>query len=229
MPALPIRGEEATWRVGTVYCLGKNYRAHAVEMGQIEPRPPVVFLKPAASVVPFERTLPIPTDRGAVHHEVELVLALSLPAGHVPGAPLTAAEAGRTIAAYTVGLDLTLRDEQQAAKEAGEPWASAKGFPGSAPVAPLTRADLERTFVQGELCLRVGGVERQRAPLSDMTMPPAAIVAALSRVFPLCTGDVVFTGTPAGVGPLTVGDAIDVRLTLPEGGIRCTTTVVAKT
>lgn len=195
------------WTAGTVYCFGKNYRAHAIEMGQVEAKPPVVFIKPTASVVVPAGSIVIPTDRGEVHHEAELVLALELPDA-LTGHPLSETEADTAIVAFTVGLDLTLRDEQKTAKSAGEPWAASKGFRGSAPIAPLTRRRPEHAFSDLTLTLDVDGTRRQEAALSDMTLFPAACVAHLSRVFPLETGDLVFTGTPAGVGPLRPGNRI---------------------
>jgi 2-keto-4-pentenoate hydratase/2-oxohepta-3-ene-1,7-dioic acid hydratase in catechol pathway len=182
-------------------------------MGQREPRPPVVFLKPAAALVDLSAPLVIPDQAGEVHHEVELVLGLSFPLdldgrGHA----LSLHDADRAIVAFTVGLDLTLRDRQSAAKQAGEPWAASKGFPGSAPVAPLRTRHPSDRLVDGVLRLEVGGAERQRASLASMTLSPPEIVRELSRSFPLATGDLVFTGTPAGVGPLCAGDRVVAEL-----------------
>jgi 2-keto-4-pentenoate hydratase/2-oxohepta-3-ene-1,7-dioic acid hydratase in catechol pathway len=198
------------WIVGSVYCLGKNYRAHAVEMGQTTPRPPVVFLKPAAALVPFADTLVIPGDRGEVHHEIELVLGLRLDPDQ-EGRPLTETEARGTIAVLGIGLDLTLRDEQARAKAAGEPWTASKGFAGSGPLSslrPLGEVRLDDLSVR----LEVDGEVRQAGRVSEMTLSPVASVMALSRRFPLASGDLVFTGTPAGVGPLVEGQMVTVAL-----------------
>jgi len=214
MITLPFLEHDDRWTVGTVYCLGKNYRAHAVEMGQTHPRPPVVFLKPAAALCDLRKPIEVPGHRGSVHHEVEMVLALSLPEPFDGTDQVldqdTAAEA---IAAFPVGLDLTLRDEQAGAKSAGEPWAASKGFPGSAPVAPLITRSPAHDLGAMALQLIVNGETRQSAAVSEMTLDPVDTLIALSRCFPLATGDLVFTGTPAGVGPLHPGDDVNVRLT----------------
>ncbi len=209
MHRVPVVDAEP-WSVGTVYCLGKNYRAHAVEMGQATPKPPVIFLKPATTLVPLSEPVAIPTDRGPVHHEIELVIGVRWLAGRVP-ADVTPDDAESAIATLAVGLDLTLRDVQSAAKSAGEPWAASKGFTGSAPVSAL-RARGHLPWSDLSLSLSVNGAPRQSAPLSDMTLSPAATVAAVARAFPLADGDLIFTGTPAGVGPLSPGDTLDVRL-----------------
>ena len=175
-----------------------------------------------------QRSIVVPTDRGEVHHEAEFVIGLRLPDGHRIGDALTESRAAEAIVAYTVGLDLTLRDRQSAAKKAGEPWAASKGFPGSAPLAALRRARLEAAFGSWQLQLDVNGESRQRAPLSDMTLSPAAIVAHLSRRFPLADGDLVFTGTPAGVGSLASGDRVEAALGAPESIRAVATVLVAK-
>lgn len=211
MTTLPVHGSTERVMIGTVYCFGKNYRAHAIEMGQKEAKRPVVFIKPARAVGVPEGIIEIPTDRGEVHHEAELVLAIEIP-GELAGRAMSEAEAARCITAYTIGLDLTLRDEQSAAKAAGEPWAASKGFPGSAPVAPLRRRSRDHSWSGLTLTLDVDGERRQEALLDTMTLSPAACVTHLSRVFPLATGDLVFTGTPAGVGPVVPGNRVRAAL-----------------
>jgi fumarylpyruvate hydrolase len=223
MRSVRVEGLGARVVVGTVYCFGKNYRAHAIEMGQTEPKPPVVFLKPAAALVVPDGTIAIPTDRGEVHHEAELVLALDIPE-ELAGRALEEADADRCIVAYTIGLDLTLRDEQSRAKSAGEPWAASKGFPGSAPIAELRRRAPGEVWSGMTLTLDVDGERRQEASLETMTLSPAASVAHLSRVFPLASGDLVFTGTPAGVGPLSPGSRVTAAL---EPGPRLEVEVIA--
>lgn len=209
MTTLPVDGHDA-WTAGTVYCLGKNYRAHAVEMGQTTPRPPVIFLKPAAALVPLTDTIAIPGDRGEVHHEVELVLGLRLDPSRA-GRVLTEDDARDAIAVLGIGLDLTLRDEQAQAKQAGEPWAASKGFPASGPIStlrPLGDTALDDLAVR----LEIDGEVRQTGKVSEMTLSPTAAIVALSRRFPLASGDLVFTGTPAGVGPLADGQTVTVAL-----------------
>jgi 2-keto-4-pentenoate hydratase/2-oxohepta-3-ene-1,7-dioic acid hydratase in catechol pathway len=210
MKTLAILGRDERWAVGTIYCLGRNYREHAAEMGARD-APPVVFLKPgAAAVEPPD--LVLPSGRGAVHHEIELVLALRMEPGHVPGKLLDAIEADRAIAGFTVGLDLTLREVQGEAKRMGSPWAASKGFAGSAPLGPIVLRLPEHRFDEMRLRLEVNGSVRQSAGIREMVRSPAAIVADLSAIFPLDTGDLVFTGTPAGVGPLGTGDRIAAHL-----------------
>jgi 2-keto-4-pentenoate hydratase/2-oxohepta-3-ene-1,7-dioic acid hydratase in catechol pathway len=210
MRTLSIHDRAERWAVGTIYCLGRNYREHAAEMGARD-APPVVFLKPGAAAVETQDFV-LPHDRGAVHHEIELVLALRMEPGHRVGKPLDPVQADRAIAGFTVGLDLTLRDVQGEAKRGGGPWAASKGFPGSAPLGPIVLRRPEHRFDEMRLRLEVNGVVRQSAAIREMVLSPAAIVSDLSAVFPLDTGDLVFTGTPAGVGPLKPGDRIAAHL-----------------
>lgn len=201
MIELPLSTGE-TRRAGTVYALGRNYAEHAREMNA-EPEP-VVFLKPASALRPGGGTIAWPAGSRLVHHEVELVLLLG--AG---GTDLDEATAQRAIEAVAVGVDLTARDLQDAAKKGGKPWARSKGFPGSAPVSAFVpRAALGVPWSALDLELSVAGAVRQRDTAASMILSPPAIVALLSRWFDLRPGDVVFTGTPAGVGPLGPGEEV---------------------
>ncbi len=213
MKRIPIAGTTDRWNVGTVYCLGKNYRAHAREMGEHDEKPPVVFLKPAAALVDATQPIVLPRGRGAVHHEIELVLAIAGASGMPPfGEPVSDTEADRMIAGFTIGLDLTLRDLQTEAKRAGEPWSAAKGFPGSAPMGAIVMRQPEHRFEEMRVRLEVNGDCRQEGAVSEMILSPRAAVAHVAGLFPLEEGDLIFTGTPAGVGPLSPGDRLVARL-----------------
>lgn len=204
MSEVVVRGS-APVRAGTVYALGRNYAEHAREMGA--PAEPVVFLMPASAlaVAPAPgATVEIAWPEGSaeVHHEVELVLLLG--AG---GTGLTRAEGEAAIAAAGLGVDLTARDLQAQAKAKGQPWARSKGFPGAAPVSEFVPRDALRSpWSEIDLSLAVGGALRQSDRAASMLLDPPAIVAQLSRWFALEPGDLVFTGTPAGVGPIGPGE-----------------------
>ena len=213
MREIPFDDPTKSWVVGSIYCLGKNYRAHAIEMGQVEARPPVIFIKPAASLAPLGDPITLGWNMGEVHHEVELVVAISLPPElEATSRELTETEADRSIAAYTVGLDLTRRAIQSQAKRAGEPWSASKGFPSAAPIAELRSRTPGTRFEKMTVRLDVNGETRQMAPVSSMILSPVEAVRLVSRQFPLSTGDLIFTGTPAGVGPLRRGDELRVAL-----------------
>lgn len=203
MSQVNVRGSGPT-RAGTIYALGRNYAEHALEMGA--PAEPVVFLKPASALVTggpdAVLEIPWPEASAEVHHEVELVLLLG--AG---GTRFARDEAERAIVAVGLGLDLTARDLQAAAKSKGQPWARSKGFPASAPVTEfLPRAEIARPWAEIDLSLEVAGTVRQADRGGSMLLDPPAIVAQLARWFALAPGDLVFTGTPAGVGPLLPGE-----------------------
>jgi 2-keto-4-pentenoate hydratase/2-oxohepta-3-ene-1,7-dioic acid hydratase in catechol pathway len=203
MSEVAVRGA-APVRIGTVYALGRNYAEHAKEMGA--PAEPVVFLMPGSAVVSgatANRALEIAWPEGSVevHHEVELVLLLGS-----GGSGLERPAAEAAIAAAGLGIDLTARDLQAQAKAKGQPWARSKGFPGAAPVSAFVpRGGLAVSWGEIDLSLAVEGAIRQSDRAASMLLDPPAIVAQLSRWFLLRPGDLVFTGTPAGVGPLGPG------------------------
>ncbi len=213
MKRVSIADTTDRWNVGTVYCLGRNYAEHAREMGAGGGDPPVVFIKPAAALIDAGQPIILPGYSTDVHHEVELVLAIGggFQAGYPP-TPLTLEEADRAIIGFTIGLDLTLRDLQSEAKKAGKPWAESKGFPGSAPIGPIVLRQPEHRFDEMTVSLEVNGEQRQRGAVKEMIFDPAAAVEQLSRRFPIEEGDLIFTGTPAGVGPLTPGDRLVAQL-----------------
>ncbi|WP_311222866.1 MULTISPECIES: fumarylacetoacetate hydrolase family protein [unclassified Acidovorax] len=199
---LAIAGSTAVFPVGRVFCIGRNYRWSPDEAAPSAL--PAWFMKPASAVVPAEGMLPYPPDTVDFCHEIELVVAIGQGGRNLDPALVPA----RHIWGYAAGLDLTRRDLQQQAKQAGGPWEPAKAFDHSAPCSPLVPASVCGHPQQGALWLAVNGIERQRADVADLLWPVAELVAMLSRSVTLAPGDLVFTGTPAGVGPLQPGDTV---------------------
>ena len=189
-------------QVRNVYCIGRNYALHARELGNEVPKEPIVFLKPTHAVVPFAGKLSLPGTAGEVHHEAEIVLRIAK--RYERGAA-----ADELVDAMTLGLDLTLRDVQSALKRDGHPWLAAKGFPNSAPVCPWMPFPGSAAAAAAEFELRINGKTAQRGCAKDMLFPFSRLLAFLGERFGLDAGDVVFTGTPAGVGPLSSGDALE--------------------
>jgi len=201
IPSIAISGSELPFQVRRIYCVGRNYADHAREMGGDPQREfPFFFAKPADAVVPSGWRLPFPVKTSELHHEVELVIGL-----YKGGANIHAADASSMIFGYAVGIDLTRRDLQAEAKKAGRPWDMAKGFDHSAPVGAMTRGLPPAT---GSITLTIDGNLRQRGDLKDMIWSVAEIIAALSTYVELAPGDLIFTGTPAGVGPIRRGETV---------------------
>jgi 2-keto-4-pentenoate hydratase/2-oxohepta-3-ene-1,7-dioic acid hydratase in catechol pathway len=201
---MSLTGLESLPAPNRIFCIGRNYAEHAKEMGNALPPEPVVFMKPATSLVAGARLL-LPRDRGAVHHEMELVLALGREAADVaPGAALA------LVAGVTLGLDLTLRDEQARLKQVGAPWELAKAFDNAAALGRFTAAPFKFDPQALDMLCTVNGQVRQQGNTRDMLFPIAAILVFLSRRWRLLPGDLVYTGTPAGVGPLRPGDRIEI-------------------
>lgn len=203
IPSVPIAGRAERFPVHRIYCIGRNYAEHAREMGnEPEKGTPVFFMKPADAVVCDGRDPGFPMATSNLHHEVEMVVALSGGGRHVP-----LHQAMALVYGYSVGVDLTRRDLQAAAKTKGNPWDTAKGFDDSAPIAPIIPA-LGR-HPQGErLELHVNDRLRQGASVADMLWTVPEIIAELSQLYELRSGDLIFTGTPAGVGPLLRDDHV---------------------
>lgn len=200
---LAIEGSDEGFPVRRIFCVGKNYADHVREMGG-DPgvTPSVFFSKPADSAVTSGGVIFYPSATRNLHHEAELVVALGS-----GGTDLSEAQARAAIFGAAAGVDLTRRDLQAAAKAAGGPWDAGKAFDHSAPVGPIRRGPAPET---GAVQLTVNGEVRQAGDLSEMTRSAPAVIAELSRLFELKAGDLVFTGTPAGVGPLVPGDAVEV-------------------
>ncbi len=199
--ALPIKGSEALFPVRRIFCVGRNYAAHARELGNDERDPPFFFTKPADAVVDSGATVPYPPLTQNLHHEIELVAAIGKGGFRIPRA-----EALDHVWGYCVGIDLTRRDLQDVAKKAARPWDWSKAFDRSAPCGALVPAERSGHPDKGRIRLAVNGEIRQDGDLAEMIWPVADIVAICSEAVELCPGDLIFTGTPAGVGALRPGD-----------------------
>ena len=201
VPDIAIAGSTERFPVRRIFCVGQNYADHAREMGSDPTRQsPFFFTKPADAVVASGSTLKFPVQTADLHHEVELVVALGGGGQDIP-----AADAAALIFGFAAGIDLTRRDLQAAAKEARRPWDMAKGFDDSAPVGPLTRGVPP---TGGAIALTVNGEIRQSGDLDMMIWSVPEIIAALSTYVRLAPGDLIYTGTPAGVGPIQRGDKV---------------------
>lgn len=201
---IPVAGGGA-FPVRRIYCVGRNYAEHAREMGHDPDRePPFFFAKPADSLVTAGADTPYPAQTEDFQFEIELVVALA--AG---GSNLTPQSISEKIYGYAVGIDMTRRDAQSVAKKAGRPWDMAKGFDHSAPIGALVPASTIGHPEKGAITLRVNGVEKQRGDIADLIWPIADAIAILSQWVELKPGDLVFTGTPAGVGPVVRGDLLE--------------------
>ncbi|KPQ05655.1 MAG: fumarylpyruvate hydrolase NagK [Rhodobacteraceae bacterium HLUCCA12] len=205
---LPVQGDSARFPVRRVYCVGRNYAAHAVEMGHDpDKEPPFFFLKQSSNLLPDGQDFPYPSMTSDVHHEVELVVALKAGGRDVP-----AAQALDLVYGYGVGLDMTRRDLQAALKKAGRPWEAGKAFDHSAPCSALVPARRAGHPASGTIRLSVNGDIRQDGDLNQMIWKTAEIIAELSRLFELAPGDLIMTGTPAGVGPVVRGDLMHAEI-----------------
>jgi len=203
-PTVEVAGSTARFPVHRIYCVGRNYAAHAREMGMDPERePPFFFTKPADAVVPNGASVPYPPRTSNLHHEIELVVAIG-----EGGTDIPVANALAHVFGYAVGNDLTRRDLQAAARNDGRPWDVAKGFDHSAPLSAIRRVADGGHPESGAIWLEVNGEARQRADLAEMIWGVPEIIAELSTYFELRPGDLVFTGTPAGVGPLQRGDSL---------------------
>jgi fumarylpyruvate hydrolase len=204
-PSVAVVGEQARFPVRRILCVGRNYAAHAREMGSDpDAEPPIFFTKPGDAVTQAAE-VPYPSVTRDLHHEVELVLAIG-----GSGADLDPAAAEAAIWGFAVGVDLTRRDLQAAAKKAGQPWDSGKGFDASAPIGAIMRKTAG--LPTGAITLSVNGQTRQSSDLGDMIWSPADIVAKASQLWTLAPGDLIFTGTPEGVGPLVRGDVVEAAI-----------------
>lgn len=201
VPTVAIAGTAQRFPVRRIFCVGQNYAEHTREMGGDPTRQaPFFFTKPADAVVDTGAVLPFPVATADLHHEVELVIALAS-----GDSDIAVADAARHIFGHAVGIDLTRRDLQAVAKAAGRPWDMAKGFDNSAPVGPITPGVPPEAAA---ITLEVDGETRQSGNIDQMIWSVAEIIAALSRLVALAPGDLIFTGTPAGVGPIRRGQAV---------------------
>jgi fumarylpyruvate hydrolase len=204
--SIGVRDSAARFPIHRIYCVGRNYEAHAVEMGHDPKRelePPFFFLKNPDDVVEPGTPVPYPPQTADLHHEVELVVALQS-----GGSDIDRESALSHVYGYAVGIDLTRRDVQAAAKKTARPWATAKAFAASAPVSEIVPAAAIGHPASGRLTASVNGQPRQQGDIADMIWSVPDIIAHLSRWFVLAPGDLIFTGTPAGVGGLERGDVV---------------------
>ena len=220
VPSATVVGSRARFPVRRIYCVGQNYASHAREMGAAPKRePPFFFSKPATALLADQGRLPYPPRTGNLHHEVELVAAIG-----TSGRRIAAAAALTHVYGYAVGNDFTRRDLQAAAKQSGRPWDVAKGFDHAAALGPIHPVSASVHPSKGAIWLTVNGLEKQRGDLADMIWTVADVLAELSTLFDLEPGDLVYTGTPAGVGPVRAGEVVVAGI---DGLGTLTTTVVA--
>lgn len=206
--SVPVLDSEQRFPVHRIYCVGRNYADHAREMGaEVNRSQPVFFLKPADAIVTDGGDVPYPSATNDLHHEVEMVVALRSGGRDIP-----VGSALHHVYGYGVGLDLTRRDLQAAAKARSLPWDVAKGFDASAPISALRAASTGAHPQHAALSLLVNGQARQNSDISEMIFNVAEIIHELSKLFELAAGDLIFTGTPAGVAALARGDTFEATL-----------------
>ncbi len=211
VPSVPVRGTKQRFAVHRIYCVGRNYAEHAKEMGFSGREPPFFFMKPADAIFALEEgetgALPYPGLTTNLHHEIELVVAIGK-----GGKDIVAADAAQHIYGYAVGMDMTRRDLQNDMKKQGRPWCIGKGFDHSAPIGPITPVAEAGAVERAAIWLRVNGVQRQRSTLTQLIWSVAETIEHLSAAWQLQPGDLIFTGTPEGVGAVVRGDRL-------EGGV----------
>ncbi len=203
---LPSLGQGV--KVGKLLCIGRNYAKHAAEMQSSVPEEPIVFLKPSTALVGNGGTVLLPERSRNVHHEVELVAVIGVGGKRIP-----VEKALDHVDAYAVGLDMTARDLQAVAKRKGLPWSVAKGFDTFAPLGPLVDAGHIQDAQDLEIRLEVNGEVRQHGHTRDMMFSVAQLVSYCSEIFSLMPGDLIYTGTPEGVGPVHAGDVLEAHIT----------------
>jgi len=202
--SVAVAGDGRRFPVRRIFCVGRNYAAHAREMGKDPSREaPFFFLKPADAVVDSGSAVPYPPETKNFHHEIELVIAIGK-----GGTSIAAADAHNHVLGYAVGIDLTRRDLQIAARDAGKPWDWGKGFDRSAPIGPIHLASKVGHPAKGRIWLSLNGAVKQDQDIADLIWSVSEIIAAASRSMALAPGDLIMTGTPSGVGPMVVGDKV---------------------
>lgn len=202
-----LQGQAIHLPVGKALCIGQNYQDHIAEMNSKTAPEALFFIKPSTAVVDIHQSFPIPDQLGAVHNETELAVLIKAPLTKVTPEQVLDAVWG-----YSLALDLTLRDQQKKLKELGRPWEIAKGFDGACPVSGFIAADELGDVQQLEFSLRVNGETRQQGDTRMMIRSVTQIISEMSQFFTLLPGDLVLTGTPAGVGPLYSGDQLELTL-----------------
>jgi len=212
LPSVPVAGTTQRFPVRHVYCVGRNYAEHAKEMGgDATKEPPFFFTKPADAIVPVVPPavgrIPYPMATSNYHHELELVVAIG-----TSGVNIAAERAQSLIYGYAVGLDMTRRDLQSDMREKKRPWDIGKSFASAAPIAPIHPAAKTGALMRGAITLDVNGERRQSGDLADMVWDVPNVLAFLSKLYRLEPGDLIFTGTPAGVGAVVPGDRLEGRI-----------------
>ena len=201
--SVPVKGTHLRFPVRRIYCVGRNYNDHVVEMGGVPGRePPFFFQKPADALL-LDGDFPYPPATRDVHHEVELVVALQS-----GGKDIAVSNAAQHIYGYAVGIDMTRRDLQGEAKKAGRPWEVGKAFDHSAPIGEIIPKADTGVLEHAGISLHVNGTQRQSSDISQMIWSVPEIISELSKLFELHAGDIIFTGTPSGVGPVQPGDKL---------------------
>jgi len=205
--SVPVVGKAERFPVHRIYCVGRNYEEHAKEMGFTGREPPFFFMKPADSVLVVNAgetgDMPYPSLTKNLHHEIELVVAIGK-----GGKNIQAADALSHIYGYAVGLDMTRRDLQNDMKKQGRPWCIGKGFDHSAPIGPITPAALAGDVANAEIYVQVNGQDRQRSHVSQLIWNIAETIEHVSAAWELQPGDLIYTGTPEGVGAVVAGDTM---------------------
>ena len=191
-PTVPVQGSDKAFPVRRILCVGRNYAAHAREMGADGRDPPFFFSKPADAVVPPGADVPYPSATSDLHHEIELVVAIG---------------EGGSIFGFAVGVDLTRRDLQNGFKAKGQPWDAAKGFDASAPISAI--APSTGAIPEGRIALSINGAVKQDGEIADMIWSVEEVLVEAGKLWKLEAGDLVFTGTPEGVGPIARGDLVE--------------------
>ena len=206
--SVPVIGSADRFAVHRIYCVGRNYAEHAKEMGFTGREPPFFFMKPADAVFVVNEgdiaTLPYPSLTANLHHEIELVVAIGK-----GGKNIAAADALQHVYGYAIGLDMTRRDLQNEMKKQGRPWCIGKAFEDSAPIGPITPATQAGEVAQAAIWLQVNGQERQRSHVSQLIWSIAETIEHLSSAWTLQPGDLIYTGTPEGVGAVVQGDLLE--------------------
>ncbi|WLH68250.1 fumarylacetoacetate hydrolase family protein [Pseudomonas sp. FP2309] len=203
-----IDGTSIHFPVGKVVCIGRNYAEHAKELDNPVPTEPLLFIKPGSCVVPLEGGFAIPTERGSVHYEAEIAVLIGKPLSNKPSRE----EVLDAISGFAPALDLTLRDKQAELKAKGLPWEIAKSFDGAAVLAPFVVSSTFADFTDIGIRLTINGEVRQNGNSAQMLNPIIPMIQYMAGCFSLQAGDVILTGTPAGVGPLNVGDELVLEL-----------------
>lgn len=203
-----VDGTSIHFPMGKAVCVGRNYAEHAKELNNAVPTEPLLFIKPGSAVVALEGGFTIPADRGAVHYEAEIVVLIGKPLTKSP----TREEVLDAISGFAPGLDLTLRDVQTKLRDKGYPWEEAKSFDGAAVIAPFVPAETFSDLTDIGIRLTINGEVRQDGNSRDMLNPIVPVIQHMAACFSLQAGDVIMTGTPAGVGPLLAGDELVLEL-----------------